>query len=116
IIKRHSVWCLMSFVKSTRSRHAVQVTCPGARNHGQCYLRYTALERAGMLKDKATRATANATGYSLQTQEAGRAGSTVHHQVFHLTLTLYVSLVRLDYSGPRELRCPFYFVIGFFVP
>src|SRR6266850_6692783 len=69
-----------------------------------------------MLKDKATRATANATSYSLQTHEAGRAGSTVHHQVFQFTLSLYVSLVRLGCTDPRELRCPFYFVIGFFVP
>src|SRR5467141_4459708 len=69
-----------------------------------------------MLKDKATRATANAASYSLQTHEAGRAGSTVHHQVFQFTLSLYVSLVRLGCTDLRELRCPFYFVIGFFVP
>src|SRR5437879_1659194 len=69
-----------------------------------------------MLKDKATRATANAASYSLQTHEAGRAGSTIHHQVFHFTLSLYVSLVRLGYSGPRQLRSPIYFVIGFLVP
>src|SRR3981081_2079827 len=68
-----------------------------------------------MLKDKATRATANAASYSLQTHEAGRAGSTVHHQVFQFTLSLYVSLVRLGCTDPRELRCPFHFVIGFFV-
>src|ERR1700730_9649699 len=69
-----------------------------------------------MLKDKAARATANATSYSLQTHETGRGGSTVHHQVFQFSLSLYVSLVRLGCADPRELRCPFYFVIGFFVP
>src|SRR6267378_3977591 len=69
-----------------------------------------------MLKYQATRAAANATSYSLQTHEAGRAGRTVHHQVFHFTLSLYVSLVRLGCTDPSELRCPFYFVIGFFVP
>src|SRR5438046_7851779 len=69
-----------------------------------------------MLKDKATRATANAASYSLQTHEAGRAGSTVHHQVFQFTFSLYVSLVRLGCTDPREFWCPFHFVIGFFVP
>src|ERR1700741_4964461 len=69
-----------------------------------------------MLKDKATRPTANATSYSLQTHEAGRAGSTVHHQVFNFSFSLYVSLVRLGCTNPRELRSSIYFVIGFFVP
>src|SRR5437588_409130 len=69
-----------------------------------------------MLKYKATRATRNATSQTLQTHEAGRAGSTVHHQVFQFTLSVYVSLVRFGYTGSRELRSLIYFVIGFFVP
>src|SRR5205809_1332500 len=79
IVECHGVWRLMPNSKFPVPSQPAQVSGSRVWNNDQCGRRHSFFECAAMLKHKTTRATTNATHYSLQADEARRAVITVHH-------------------------------------
>jgi hypothetical protein len=63
----------MPYVKFTFTCDATEISRAGAGNYRQYRLCSAALERAAMLKDKASRMATNAASYALGTDESGGA-------------------------------------------